>query len=339
MSHGKSAGRVRLADVAELAGVSMKTVSNVVHDYAHVSPQVRERVQAVIDELGYRPNITARRLATGRTGMLALAIPEIDQPYFAEMARQISAEAASQGYRVIVEQTLGSIDAERAVIRDREEGLVDGVIFHPMRIGTVEMARLKPGTPLVVLGEAARPLSVDHVMIDNVAAAREGVERLIAGGRRRILFLAVVAQELTDSTHLRLLGYQEALVNAGIPIRPELVLETSGFEPAEVAETLAAAIASGLQFDAVMCRDDLFALTAIRTLSTAGRSVPQDVAVLGWDDTFLAAHTFPAVSSVSPDKVAIAKRALSLLIERIDGHAGIGRHVLAPYRIVERETT
>lgn len=339
MPHEKNAGRVRLADVAELAGVSMKTVSNVVHDYAHVSPQVRERVHAAIDQLGYRPNITARRLATGRTGMLALAIPEIDQPYFAEMARQISTEAGSRGYRVIVEQTLGSIDAERAVIRDREEGLVDGVIFHPVRIGTLEIAKLKPGTPLVVLGEAARPLSVDHVMIDNVAAAREGVERLIASGRRRILFLAVVAQELTESTHLRLLGYQEALVNAGVPIRPELVLETGGFEASEVAETLAAAIASGLQFDAVMCRDDIFALAAIRTLVTAGRSVPEDVAVLGWDDTFLAAHGFPAISSVSPDKVAIAQRALSLLIERIGGHTGVGRHVLTPYRIVERETT
>lgn len=339
MSHGKGAGRVRLADVAELAGVSMKTVSNVVHNYAHVSPQVRVRVQAAIDELGYRPNITARRLATGRTGMIALAIPEIDQPYFAEIARHISTEAGRQGYRVIVEQTLGSIDAERAVIRDREEGLVDGVIFHPVRIGTLEIARLKAGTPLVVLGEAARPLSVDHVMIDNVAAAREGVERLIAGGRSRILFLAVVEQELTDSTQLRLLGYQEALIGAGLPIRPELVLETGGFGVAEVAEALTSAIDSGLQFDAVVCRDDLFAVAAMRTLARAGRSVPRDVAVLGWDDTFLAAHTFPAISSISPDKVAIAKQALSLLVDRVGGYAGVGRHVLAPYRVVERETT
>ena len=88
MNSGRPGQRVRLEDVAKLAGVSMKTVSNVVHDYPHVSAKMRERVQSAIDELGYRPNLTARRLATGRTGMLALAIPEIDQPYFAELARR-----------------------------------------------------------------------------------------------------------------------------------------------------------------------------------------------------------------------------------------------------------
>src|SRR5690606_31591180 len=98
MVTGRQGARIRLADVAEHAGVSMKTVSNVVHDYPHVSADLRARVQASIDELGYRPNLTARRLVTGRTGMIALAIPEIDQPYFAELARHISAEAGIQGY-------------------------------------------------------------------------------------------------------------------------------------------------------------------------------------------------------------------------------------------------
>src|SRR5690606_13959624 len=102
----RSAGRVRLKDVADRAGVSMKTVSNVVHDYPFVSPQMRERVQAAIAELGYRPNLTARRLATGKTGMIALALPEMDQPYFAEIARHIGEEATRRGYRIIVEQTL-----------------------------------------------------------------------------------------------------------------------------------------------------------------------------------------------------------------------------------------
>lgn len=339
MSDNKRSGRVRLSDVAEHAGVSMKTVSNVVHDYAHVSERVRTRVQASIAELGYKPNLTARRLATGKTGMIALAIPEIDQPYFAEIARHVSAEAGLQGYRVIVEQTLNSVEAERAVIRDREEGLVDGIIFHPVRIDTVEIAKLRAGTPLVLLGEAARPLTVDHVMIDNVRAARDGVDLLLGRGRRRIAFLATVTRELTESTHLRLLGYQEALVAAGVPLAPELILETPGFSVEEVTATLSAAIAGGLEFDAVLCRDDLFAMAAVKALTRAGMSIPDQVAVLGWDDTALGAYSTPSVSSVSPDKVVIARTALSLLFDRIGGHRGIGRHELAPYRIVERETT
>ena len=208
MKSGRASQHVRLEDVALLAGVSMKTVSNVVHNHPHVSAKMRERVQAAIDELGYRPNLTARRLATGRTGMLALAIPEIDQPYFAEIARQVSAEAVRRGYRVIVEQTMNDVEAERAVLRDREEGLVDGVIFQPARIDTMEIARLRPDTPLVLLGEGARPLTTDHVMIDNVAGAREGVELLLRQGRTRIAFLGMVRGDYTESTHLRLLGYQ-----------------------------------------------------------------------------------------------------------------------------------
>ncbi|MGN6501777.1 MAG: LacI family DNA-binding transcriptional regulator [Pseudolysinimonas sp.] len=339
MPKGRSAGRVRLKDVADLAGVSMKTVSNVVHDYEHVSPAMRDRVQAAIDELGYRPNLTARRLATGRTGMIALAIPEIDQFYFAELARHVGEEAGRRGYRVIVEQTLNDVEAERAVIRDREEGLVDGVLFQPARIDTLEIARLRPGTPLVLLGEAARPLNTDHVMIDNTRAARDGVDMLLRAGRTRIAFLATVRGDITESTHLRLLGYQEALLAAGSGVDPALVLESEGFGIEDGVAAVTRALDAGVRFDAILCRDDLFALAALRALDAAGLRVPEDVAVLGWDDTAVARWATPAISSVSPDKAALAATAFDLLIERMEGYDGIGRHRIVPHRIVERATT
>lgn len=339
MTNGRPGQRVRLEDVAKLAGVSMKTVSNVVHDYPHVSPQMRERVQAAIDQLGYRPNLTARTLATGRTGMIALAIPEIDQPYFAEIARHIGEEATRRGYRIIVEQTLNDIEAERAVIRDREEGLVDGVIFQPVRIDTMEIARLRPDTPLVLLGEGARPLTADHVMIDNVAAAREGMEMLLRQGRRRIAFLGMVRRDPTQSTHLRLLGYQEALLATEAFGDPGLVVETDWFGVDDGVDALTAALETGARFDAVFCRDDLFAMAALRVLDRAGLRVPEDVAVLGWDDTALARYSTPALSSISPDKEAIARTALELLEDRMNGYDGVGRHRIAPHSIAERATT
>jgi DNA-binding LacI/PurR family transcriptional regulator len=339
MTTGRSAGRVRLKDVADLAGVSMKTVSNVVHDYEHVSTAMRDRVQSAIDELGYRPNLTARRLATGKTGMIALAIPEIDQFYFAEMARHIGEEAGRHGYRILVEQTLNDVEAERAVIRDREEGLVDGVIFHPARIDTLEIARLRPGTPLVLLGEAARPVNTDHVMIDNTRAARDGVEMLMRAGRSRIAFLSTVRGDITESTHLRLLGYQEALVAAGIGLDPELVLQSDGFGIEHGVRAISAAIDAGVRFDAVLCRDDLFAMAALRALEQAGLSVPGDVSVLGWDDTAAARYSTPALSSVSPDKAALAATAFDLLEDRMNGYDGVGRHRIVPHSIIERATT
>lgn len=339
MPSGRAGGRVRLQDVADLAGVSIKTVSNVVRGYQHISPAMRDKVEAAIAELGYRPNLTARRLATGKTGMIALAIPELDQFYFAEIARLIGEEAGRQGYRILVEQTLNDVEAERAVIRDREEGLVDGVIFQPARIDTLEIARLRPETPLVLLGEAARPVTADHVMIDNTAAARDGVEMLVRSGRRRIAFLGSVRGDLTESTHLRLLGYQEALLAAGIPLDPALVLRSEGFAVEDGVRAVTEALAAGVRFDALLCRDDQFAMSALRGLSAAGLRVPEDVAVLGWDDTAIARYSTPAVSSVSPDKEALARTALRLLVDRMEGYDGVGRHEIVPHAVVERETT
>jgi hypothetical protein len=198
---------VRLQDVAELAGVSMKTVSNVVHDFPHVSAAMRIRVEAAIAELGYRPNASARRLATGRTGMLSLAFSDVSLPYFAELARIIARLSTERGYRLLLEQTDGTIESERAIVSTREAGLVDGVIFQPSRMPSLEIAKHREDVPLVLLGEGPAPLSVDHVMIDNVAAVTRDLGR--AEDRR-------LEQHAVDETRLggrddRALGVERAV--------------------------------------------------------------------------------------------------------------------------------
>jgi DNA-binding LacI/PurR family transcriptional regulator len=332
------ASRVRLVDVAERAGVSMKTVSNVVNGYAHVQPKLRERVQTAIDELGYRPNLTARRLATGKTGMIALAMPEIDHPYFAEIASHLAAAASARGYRVIIEQTLSDPVAERAVLEDRDAGLVDGVIFQPTRMATLDIAKLHDDLPLVLLGEVEAPVTTDHVMIDNVAAASAGVRHLLTLGRRRIAFLGLVRGDITATNRQRLLGYQEALVEAGIRPDPALVLTAEGFAAQDSEAAIGAALGAGLEFDAVLCRDDRFAAGAVAALRRAGVAVPAEVAVIGWDDTAITAYTAPTLTSISPDKRALAERAFELLLERMRGHHGPGRHIVVDHAIAVRES-
>jgi DNA-binding LacI/PurR family transcriptional regulator len=331
--------RVRLVDVAEVAGVSTKTVSNVVHDYPHVAPELRRRVQAAIDKLGYRPNLTARRLVTGRTGMIALAIPEIDHPYFSELSRQIAEEAARRNYRVIIEQTLGKLEAEHAVLEDREAGLVDGIIFHPVSIGALSIAKLHHDTPLVLLGEGAMPATSDHVMIDNVAAAAEAVKFLLRQGRRRIAFLGVVEDDVTFSTDKRLLGYQQGLIEAGLDPDPGLVLSVRDFSSEASGEAVRAALQRGISIDGIVCRDDKFAAGALRACAAAGMPVPDGIAVLGWDDTAIGEYTTPSLTSVAPDKSALASTALELLTERIDGFRGVGRHRIVPHGLTIRQST
>nr|WP_274636343.1 LacI family DNA-binding transcriptional regulator [Microbacterium bovistercoris] len=330
---------VRLQDVADVAGVSMKTVSNVVHDYPHVSAKTRERVQRAIDELGYRPNVMGRRLATGKTGLIALAFANVAIPYFAELARVVSRVAEELGYRVLLEETDATLEGERALMAGSEAGLVDGVIFQPSVMSSTEIARHRSDVPLVLLGETAAPLTVDRVMIDNVAAAREVTSLLIAAGRRRIGFVGHERPSLSETSRQRILGYQEALEAAGIAADPALLFPSAEISAGGSVAAVGAALDAGIRFDALVCRDDLAAIGALRALQERGIAVPHDVAVTGWDDISLSAVTFPSLTTVSPDLEALARRALELLTERVSGFGGAGRHELVPYAVVVREST
>jgi DNA-binding LacI/PurR family transcriptional regulator len=310
---------VRLQDVADVAGVSMKTVSNVVRNYPHVSAKTRERVQRAIDELGYRPNAMGRRLATGKTGLLALAFANVAIPYFAELARVVSRVAEEFGYRVLLEETDATLEGERALLAGSEAGLVDGVIFQPSVMRSTEIARHRTDLPLVLIGETAAPLTVDRVMIDNIAAARDVTSLLIRAGRRRIGFVGHERPQLSETSRQRILGYQEALEAAGITPDPALLFSSAEISAGGSVEAVGAAIDAGVRFDALVCRDDLAAIGTLRALHERGVAVPEEVAVTGWDDISFSAVTFPSLTTVAPDLEALARRALELLIERVDG--------------------
>ncbi|WP_279581077.1 LacI family DNA-binding transcriptional regulator [Fodinicola feengrottensis] len=162
---------VTLREVAKLAGVSVRTVSNVVNGFHHVAPQTRARVQEVLDRVGYQPNLMARTLRSGRSGMIALVVPEIDVPYFAELTRSIIGQAEAYGYTVVVDQTDGDAAREREVVLGgARAALFDGLILSPVSI-TVDDLRQRSGGPVVLLGEQIVDGGFDHIMIDNVAAA------------------------------------------------------------------------------------------------------------------------------------------------------------------------
>jgi DNA-binding LacI/PurR family transcriptional regulator len=331
---------VRLQDVADHAGVSMKTVSNVVHKHPHVSQAMRERVQRAIDELGYRPNALGRQLATGRTGLLALAFADVRLPYFSELANLVSRAAAltRPGYRLLLEETEGTVEGERAVLSASEAGLVDGMLFQPSQISSREIAERHGDLPMVLLGEGSAPLGMDRVMIDNVAAAAAATRHIVALGRRRIAFLGHEPGSLSSTSRLRIMGYQEGLEQSGLAADPALLISSEEITPAASAASLGAAIERGLEIDGIVCRDDLAALGAVRALQERGILVPDDVAIIGWDNISFTATSFPSISSVAPDLDELARVALEMLGERIAGFDGLGRHRLVDYRLVVRES-
>ncbi len=139
-------------DVAQRAGVSIKTVSNVVNGYPYIRPGTRERVERAIDELGYRLNVSARNLRARRTGMIALAVPELSLPYFAELADSVIRAADELGFTVLIEQTGASRDRELEVLSGRRRHLTDGLIFSPLALGTDDLDLFTVDFPLVLLG-------------------------------------------------------------------------------------------------------------------------------------------------------------------------------------------
>lgn len=330
--------RATLQDVATRAGVSMKTVSNVVRGYAHVSATMRERVQAAIDELGYRPNLSGRSLATGRSSMLALAIPDLRRPYFAELAHAFARISRERGYRLLLEETGGTAEGERSVFRDREAGLVDGVIIYPSALSAGELAEHRPESPLVVLGEDPGPRGTDHVAIDNVAAADDAVTHLIRLGRRRIGFLGHETGAMTRTSALRLDGYRRALARAGIPVDDGLLVSSARGDAIGGEIALHAALDAGVRPDGLLCRDDLAAIGALRALRHRGRRVPEDVAVVGWDAIELSASTIPSLTSVAADTPALVAAAIDLLVERMTDVIDEGRTVVVEHRLIIRES-
>jgi DNA-binding LacI/PurR family transcriptional regulator len=329
-----------MRDVAQHADVSVKTVSNVVNGYAHVSGDTRRRVMAAIDELGYRPNLSARKLRGGRSGLIALAVPDLRMPYFAELTSAVTAAAELRGQTVLVDQTGGAADRELLLLGGLRRHLIDGLIFSPLALGAAEIAAAGAQVPMVLLGErTGKAVTVDHVAIDNVAAARHATEHLIKTGRRRIAAIGYRDSPNGGTAHLRAMGYEHALRAAGLPVNRSLRGRTAGFYRRHGAEAMRRLLDRDPPPDAVFCFSDLLALGALRTLQECGISVPADMDVVGVDDIEDGQFSFPSLTTVSPDKEELAEVAVDLLMARIGGSTAHPHDVTISHRLVLRESS
>lgn len=331
--------RVSLKDVAQLAGVSVKTVSNVVNDYPHVTPAMRARVQQAIDQLGYRPNLTARHLRKGRTGIIALALPELGNPYFAELAGAVIDAAARHDYTVLLDHTRGLREQEILVSQGFRARVIDGLILSPIELEPEDLDSRTEDAPLVLIGERRYDLPYDHIAIDNIAAARTAVRHLLELGRRRIAFLGAREDGTHQPAHLRVLGWRAELAARGVPAEEVLVGHTRGWDRADGAAAMTALLDAGTVPDAVFAYNDLIAIGAMRVLSERGLRVPEDVAVVGFDDITEGRYGAVTLTTVAPDKHAIARLAVEAVIARIDGEATPARQLQPEYRLVKREST
>jgi DNA-binding LacI/PurR family transcriptional regulator len=315
-------GAPTLETVAAYAGVSRATVSRVINNSPKVSPEVRETVEAAIDELGYVPNRAARTLVTRRTDSLAMIIPEPDafffaDPYLTTMVTEVNRvlDATELQLVLVMQGQSGAMPARGRMERYVTSGHVDGVILVSVHeANPLPGILVGAGVPVVHGGRPAPAhSSVPYVDVDNVYGARQATEHLLSLGRRRIATIAG-PQDMTAGQD-RLAGYRQALVDAGFEARAARgdFTERSGFDAAR------ALLEAEPKLDAIFGASDLMARGALRALREAGRRVPEDVAVIGFDDLGVAQAADPPLSSVRQPIEQVARDLVRLLLARVDG--------------------
>ncbi len=333
---------VTLRDVAREAGVSVRTVSNVVNDFHYVSGETREKVEAAIAVLGYRPNRSARSLRNGSTRTLGLVLPEFSQPYFAELADTVFAAAAEVGYKVLIE-TLGPGGDDRIadVVGDLAVS-TDGVLVSPTFLdGTTLEAEDSP-VPMVALTARRIDAGFDHVAMDDAKGAELATAHLLGMGRRRI---AAIGSALGFARHgrtgeARHRGYLAAHATAGVEPDDALAVGTTEWTQASGYEAVRELRRRGAEFDAVFAMNDLLAIGVLHALQDEGVAIPDDVAVAGFDDIAMAGHLSPPLTTIDPGMREIVDTAIRLLLGRIDGsRTGEGEEFLAPPTLIVRAST
>jgi LacI family repressor for deo operon, udp, cdd, tsx, nupC, and nupG len=309
-----------------------------------VSPDTIERVTVAIRELGYTPSLAARSLRVGRSGVLQLVVPELDVPYFAELARGVIKSAEDRGYAVMVRQTLGSRERERDALEGSAAEYSEGTILSA--VGEIEelMAGRERRSPVVLIGERSGMGLVDHIGIDDIAAAATATNHLLESGCRRVAFVGAHPDSSLRMAALRYTGYERALRAAGIAVDPDLVVQTGSYHRKDGEAAMTTLLGRRDPPDGVFCATDLLALGAVRSAYERGLRVPDDIAVVGFDGLEEGRYSIPALTTIEPDKQQLARVSVETLLERIRAResgpdTAEVRDVAIPFSLVVRESS
>lgn len=343
-----------LSEVAEAAGVSRSAAARTLGGYGYVSPEVRERVLEAAERIGYRANALARSMSTGVTQTLGVIVADIANPFFGGVVRGISDASRARGFDTIVLSTHEDLDEEIAAVNVLIDKRVDGIVLASAALssasaGHIEQARAH-GVPVVLVDRAVPGLDLASVVIDNRAAAREAVERLLEVGHRRIGFVwgPPVAErprrrrELIDEAARnlwtdgeRLQGYLDALDDAGIAFDADLVTVGPKIEQ-HAQEEVERMLSLEEPPTALFCTENDAVTGALRALRSLRLRIGADVSLIGFDDSSWAAVMEPPLTMIEQPTLALGSKAAEVLFAAIDGEqSATGLHTLQT-RFIER---
>jgi len=304
-----------MRDVAERAGVSITTVSHVINETRPVSDELRQRVLAAMQELGYQPNLLARGLRRGETRTIGMIVPDSANPFFAELARGIEDTVFEQGYNVILCNSDGDLDKELLYANVLAEKRVDGILFVAAGVSTEHIQTLQEQRmPVVVVDREVPDAFVDSVLTDNARGGWLATRHLLDLGHRRIGCIAGPS-DVTPSAE-RITGYRQALDEGGVLVDEALILKgdfqyESGYQAARQLLSIDDSLT------AIFACNDLMAIGAISAAVEVGQQVPADLSVVGFDDVRLASFANPALTTVAQPKYEMGVVAATMLLERM----------------------
>jgi len=334
-------GKARLEDVARLARVSRSTASRAITGAPGVSEEARAAVERAARRLNYSPNRAARSLVTRRTDLIGLVIPEptsrlFGDPHFPRLIRGVNEELAGRDRQLVLFTPQSRVDEQRLERHLASGQIVDGLLFVSLHGADPLPARLAgQGVPVVVSGRPLGSVEITYVDVDNLRGGAIAVRHLLAGGRRAITTIAGPQDMVAGQD--RLAGYRQAMTDAGLLDR---ALEEAGdFTQESGHAAMHVLLERRPDLDAVFAASDLMALGAMRALREAGRRVPHDVAVVGFDDSPAAASAEPPLSSVRWPLHEMAREMTRLLLLAIDDRSLPPRGVLLATHLVARASS
>jgi DNA-binding LacI/PurR family transcriptional regulator len=328
---------ITIRDVAAAAGVSVATVSRVANGATNeypIRPQTRERVLAAIAALGYRPNDNARGLLSKKSGLIGLVVPDISNPYYPEVSRGIEDIANAHGYKLMFCSTDRLADRASAYIEALLFKRVDGLVI----VGGGDEIQLSAATvatydtKVVFIGRPSASFST--VRIDNIGAAKDATEHLLSLGHTRVGFISATASSNTVPERRR--GYREALEARGIAFDTDLVAD-GDFTEAGGYAAARRLLEVPNRPSGIFAANDRMALGAMAAVSDLGLRVPEDVAIVGFDDVPMSGYLRPSLTTVSVAAQELGTRAMEVLLKDINGQAAL-RRVRVKTRLVVRDS-
>jgi len=322
-----------LKDVAREAGLAVETVSRVLNNRGYISEKTRKKVYEAMDKIGYKPNIIARTLSKGRSDAISVIMPHMVHPYFAQMLSEVEQYAAEKQFQVFVNNSTGDIQKEKNVLELCENSLVAGVLIFSQQVKPETLKKFN--LPIITI-ERFIEGGTGCVLCDNYKGGQLAADALIDKGCKNLLMLGSVWQRKMPAD-VREDGFMDVCRKRGVNAKV-LTSNPEEYKEMEYHDSIIKALTDFPDTDGIFCSSDLIAAQVIQVAAKLGKRIPEDLKIIGFDDTNLARLTTPQISTIHQPIREMARMALDLIFATLE-HKEINERNVLDVHLVERGTT